>query len=132
MHARCRPADLLTGAVCACWHANRAHANGDGAAAMASSDSADSPAEEEDLLLGSMDIDEAGGAVPWGGQNRLRGARGGPEDPDMSEVAEIMLNLRVLALGGAGARHRRKSLDRTVQPIQRSSLRRGLRAGSLG
>jgi len=74
----------------------------DGAAPFASSDSADASdsaggaMDEDDLFVGGMDIDEgaAGGggsaAVAPGACGRSLGV-----DEDMSEVAEIMLNLKV-------------------------------------
>lgn len=53
--------------------------------------------DEDDLFVGGMDIDE--GAAGGGGSAAVAaGARGGRAlgvDEDMSEVAEIMLNLKV-------------------------------------
>ena len=77
----------------ACMHA-MARANGEGGngGAFASSDSADASdsaggaMDEDDLFVGVMDIDEGMRAQP------PRRAR---VDEDMSEVAEIMLNLKV-------------------------------------
>lgn len=53
-------------------------------------------ADEDDLLMGPMDIDEAGrggaGAAPKAAPPRLRAVEGGPGD--LTEVAEILLNLQ--------------------------------------
>ena len=78
-------------------HCDRA--NGEGGALVSSdsadaSDSAGGAMDEDDLFAGAMDIDEGGARAQQQPPRRAR------VDEDMSEVAEIMLNLKVCA-GGA-------------------------------
>jgi hypothetical protein len=63
-------------------------------------------AEEEELLMGPMDIDDAGrapglgqGAAPGGAPLRRRAADGSAGD--LTEIAEILLNLQARHAGGA-------------------------------
>ncbi|BDA51339.1 probable ethylene-responsive transcription factor 9 at C-terminar half [Coccomyxa sp. Obi] len=106
--------------------------SGEAQAPFASSESADASdsggggaMDEDDLFVGAMDIDDgAGAAVAHAPAAAAARSRAAGDDEDMSEVAEIMLNLKVQeSLQRNG---RRKSMDR-VLPAQRSSLRRSLR-----
>lgn len=87
---------------CKCTHARRNGVAADGQAPFASSESADASdsaggaMDEDDLFVGAMEIDDGGnGALNGAGG---RGRRTAGDDEDMSEVAEIMLNLKVCHL----------------------------------
>ncbi|CAK0783898.1 hypothetical protein CVIRNUC_007098 [Coccomyxa viridis] len=96
------------------------------------SDSQGGAMDEDDLFAGSMEIDDpganAGNAPPPApaGTGHFGASRPGV-DEDMSEVAEIMLNLKVQEGMQAKSAHRRKSVDR-LSPAQRMSLRRSIRS----
>ena len=87
---------------CIFTHARRNGVAAEGQAPFASSESADASdsaggaMDEDDLFVGAMEIDDGGNAAPnvAGG----RGRRSAGDDEDMSEVAEIMLNLKVSLL----------------------------------
>ncbi|CAL5225940.1 g8736 [Coccomyxa viridis] len=90
------------------------------------SDSQDGAMDEDDLFAGSMEIDDPGISPASRAAVHVGAPRPGV-DEDMSEVAQIMLNLRVQeSMQGKGS-SRRKSVDR-MSPAQRMSLRRSIRS----
>jgi hypothetical protein len=74
-----------------------AHNSSDSAEADAS-DSGDAAMDEEEFVLGGMEIDDDSVAATTKLDKDVVATEHAPIDEDMSEVAEIMLNLKVTVL----------------------------------